>query len=193
MAQVNGYVPVLHQTFDQWIQNTRGNGYNVDFSAGNQCWDYCALLYWQYMLNLVTKPGGGVAKECWTRSREANSKRPFISIEGVENIKRGDIIVLDSATPGGTGHICFADENYRTLGNRNLLWTWGQTPSMHGINGVVSRDELIITRFLGIFRNTLWDSTPGPGPGPEPEPSGAISKKDKFPWPVAWYNWSSFM
>ena len=52
MAQVNGYVPVAHGSYNQWRAATLGNGYNVDFRYGNQCWDYCALLYWQYGLTL---------------------------------------------------------------------------------------------------------------------------------------------
>ena len=112
MAQYNGYRKVPHGSYSKWRSATLGNGYNVDFSAGNQCWDYCALLYRQYGLTLRTKPGGGTAYECWSISRWANSQPPFRSITGVQNIKRGDIIILKSQR-SRTGNFCFADENYR--------------------------------------------------------------------------------
>jgi hypothetical protein len=190
MAQYNGYVALAHQTYNQWRNATLGNGYNVDFQFGDQCWDYCALLYWQYGLTLITKAGGGVAADCWNYSRQANSRRPFISITGKENIRRGDILVWNKSSSSSTGHIAFADENYRTSGNKNRIWTLGQAPTMHGLYGGVHRDELSLNNFLGIFRNTLWDSEPGPEP-PTPTPTSE-SKKRKFPWAVAWNHWSNF-
>lgn len=184
MAQYNGYVPVPHQSYDAWRQATLGNGYNVDFHYGNQCWDFCALLYWQYNLTLITKPGGGTAADCWNVSRQANSRPPFVSITGAENIKRGDILVWNKSTYSTTGHIAFADENYR--GNKiNCL---GQNQGQ-GIYAPSNVRELSLNNFLGIFRNTLWT-------GDEPPPTPPAEKKkiiNEFPWPVAWNNWSNFM
>ena len=65
MAQYNGYVTEPHATYQDWRDATLGNGYNVDGMYGNQCWDFCALLWWQYGLTLYTKPGGGTAQDCW--------------------------------------------------------------------------------------------------------------------------------
>ena len=94
-TQYNGYISVPHSTFTEWEIATYHNGYNVDGYAGNQCWDYCALLWWQYGLRLITKPGGnGKAIQCWTISKNQNAKPPFVAIEGVENIKRGDVLVF---------------------------------------------------------------------------------------------------
>lgn len=185
MAQYNGYVPVPHNSYNAWRAATLGNGYNVDFLYGDQCWDYCALLYHQYNLTLVTKPGGGVAADCWRISRNANSKSPFKSIEGVRNIKRGDIIVWNSSSYSSTGHIAFADEDYR--GNR--IWTLGQSPGTYGLYGGVHRQELGLVTFLGIFRNTLWSKDPGPTP---PTPTPSTIKRDKFPWAIALNHWSNF-
>ena len=182
MAQVNGYVSVAHQTYNQWRAATLGNGYNVDFQFGDQCWDYCALLYWQYNLTLITKAGGGVAADCWNFSRQANSRSPFISLTGKENIKRGDILVFNTTATSSTGHIAFADEDYRG----NKIWTLGQMPTKQGLYGGVHRDEWSLNSFLGIFRNTLWTESPEP-----PTPTTTSTKK-KFPWPVAWAHWSNF-
>lgn len=182
MAQYNGYVPVVHNSYSAWRAATLGNGYNVDFSFGNQCWDYCALLYWQYGLTLITKPGGGVAADCWNYSRNANSRTPFISITGKENIKRGDIIVWNKSSSSSTGHIGFADEDYRG----NEIYVLSQMPTKYGIGGTVHRDLWGLNTFLGVFRNTLWTESPEP-----PTPSSSSTKKH-FPWPVAWAHWSNF-
>lgn len=176
MAQYNRYVQVPHGSYNQWRNATLSNGYNVDYYAsggwGNQCWDYCALCYWQYGLTLITKAGGGTAYDCWAVSRWANTKPPFISLTGVQNIKRGDIIITKSPR-SRTGHICFADENYRTSGDRTRLWCVGQ--NQRGSSALpVTRDEISIAYFVGLFRNTFWS-----GAEPEPEPT---------PTPEGWYN-----
>ena len=193
MAQYNHYVSVPHSSYEVWRTNTIGNGYNLDYNAtvppggyGNQCWDYVANLYWQYGRTLYTRPGGGYAKDCWIVSRQANSVSPFISIDGKTNIKRGDIIVTNGTSKYPTGHICFADEDYN---GTNTIRTLGQMPATHGINGVVSLDDLSLNLFLGIFRNTDWKDEPGPGPTPPPGENEIKTKKGGFPWVTAWNYW----
>lgn len=176
MAQYNRYVQVPHGSYNQWRNATLGNGYNVDYFAsggsGNQCWDYAALCYRQYGLTLITKAGGGTAYDCWAVSRWVNTQPPFISMTGVQNIKRGDIIITKNPR-SRTGHICFADENYRHSGNKKRLWCVGQ--NQRGSSALpVTRDEIDITYFVGLFRNTFWI-----GHEPEPEPT---------PTPEGWYN-----
>lgn len=183
MAQYYGYVSVPHASYDQWRAATWGNGYNVDYMYGNQCWDFCALLYWQYGLTLVTKAGGGGAADCWTISRYANTKPPFISITGKENIKRGDILVWNRSRIHSNGHIAFADENYNP--NKNSIAAYGANQGQ-GIYGAVNVVDQSYTAFLGIFRNTNWRESPTP-----PTPTTTEEKK-KFPWPVAWAHWQNF-
>jgi hypothetical protein len=163
--QYNGYVSVPHATYDEFRNATLGNGYNVDGMYGNQCWDYVALLYWQYGLTLVTKAGGGTASDCWNISKNANSQPPFIAVEGVQNIKRGDVIVTGANQYSSTGHICIADEDWNYPPD-NKIWCVGQNQG-HGSLAPVTRDRVGMTWFLGIFRNTEWQSTPTPTP-PEP-------------------------
>lgn len=190
MAQYNRYVSVPHLTYDAWRNATLGNGYNVDYYAqggyGNQCWDYCALCYWQYGLTLVTKAGGGTAYDCWNVSRAINSRYPFQSITGVHNIRRGDIIITKAPT-SRTGHICFADENYRTSGDKTRLWCVGQ--NQRGSSALpVTRDEISIRYFVGIFRNRTWVNTP-PTPPPTPTPSGeTVYNDNKYPWVLKNFN-----
>lgn len=186
IIQYNHYVMLPHATYDEWRANTLGYGFNVDGMWGNQCWDYVANLYYQYGLTLVTKVGGGTAQECWIISRAVNSRPPFISVEGVTNIKRGDVIVKSSAS--GVGHICIADEDYRTSGDTSKIWCVGQNQG-HGSNAPATLDEVGLGTFLGIFRNTKWQSSPTP---PTPTPTTDTIKKDKFPFPIAWKHWPNF-
>ena len=175
MAQYNNYVSVPHSSYTEFKNATLGNGYNVDAwyrgGWGNQCWDYIALLYWQYGLTLYTKTGGGSAKDCWLVSKNANARYPFIAVEGKENIKKGDVIVTNASPWTKNGHICLADENYRTSGDKNKLWCVGQ--HQRGSTSLpVTRDELNISYFLGIFRNTTWG-----GDEPHPEPPIVYNKE----------------
>ncbi len=183
MAQYNGYVNVAHGTYQEWRDATLGNGYNVDGAYGNQCWDFCALLWWQYGLRLITRPGGnGTAEDCWLISRDANAVPPFIAVYGVENIKRGDVVVFQGTTSYPTGHIAFADQDYADRVNNRLNFL-GQNQGQ-GSSNPSNIANLPLTNFLGIFRNTNWQQ-------PEPEPEEE-KKKRKFPWVVAWSHWQNF-
>ena len=184
MANYHGYRQVAHSTYDEWRAATIGNRYDVDGypkSQPYQCWDFCALLYFQYGRTLWTRPSGnGTAADCWNVSRQANSVSPFISVTGTTNIKRGDMLVFNSTTTSTTGHIGFADENYNGTGTIKLLSeNWDGNTTVHVANKSLSN-------FLGIFRNTEWQKTP------TPTPTGSTRKKGKFPWPIAWAHWDNF-
>lgn len=181
MAQYNGYVYVPHGTYDEFRNATIGNGYDVDYSWGNQCWDYVALLYHQYRLTLVTKAGGGGAKDCWIVSRNVNSTPPFVSITGKENIKRGDVLVFDGTPDNWAGHISIADEDYNGTNYIRVAQQIGSAPTAPA---AIATNNLF--EFLGIFRNTNWTGSPIP-----PTPAGE-KKKKKFPWAVAWKHWGNF-
>ena len=178
MAQYYGYVSVPHGTYDEFRNATIGNGYDVDYSWGNQCWDYVALLYHQYNLILVTKAGGGTAKDCWIVSRNANSTPPFESITGKENIKRGDVLVFDGTPSNTAGHISIADEDYNGTNTIRVAQQNGITPNAPAAIATNNLNE-----FLGIFRNTNWTDSP------EPTPETKRNKKDKFPWAVGLNHW----
>lgn len=186
--QVNGHVILAqnqYDTYEHWRNFALTHGVNFDGWYGNQCWDLPALLWYQYGLNLVTKPGGnGVAYQCWTVSRYINGRPPFTSIDGVSNIKRGDCLVFGSSSIAGTGHICFADSDYsgRYWDARYGCWRlnclgqnqgqgvgWGVPSNVVGLN---------LAGFLGIFRNTKWASAP---PTPTPTP-GKSTRINKYPW-----------
>ena len=183
--QVNGRVYLAqnqYDTYDHWRAYALTHGINFDYSYGNQCWDLPALLWWQYGMYLDTRPqGNGHAYQCWTISRYTNGRPPFTSIDGVQNIKRGDCLVFNRSSFSSDGHICFADSDYSGRYYQNGAWRlnclgqnqgqgtgWGTPSNVVGIN---------LANFLGIFRNTNWETTPPPQPTPD---SGL--KDDKFPW-----------
>lgn len=180
--QQNGYTTVPHSTYDQYRSYALSHGVNVDYSAsggyGNQCWDICALLWFQYGLRLQT--GNGYAYGCWTLMRNQNAKPPFTLVTRKEDIKRGDVLVFNKYGSFYTGHIGFADENYhgntiRLLGqNQGQGSSWG-TPS--------NVKNWSLKYFLGGFRNTKWSSTPPTPPPPTPPTPGPSSNfKQGFPW-----------
>lgn len=180
MAQFNGYVKVAHATYQQFRDATLGNGYNVDQAYGNQCWDFCALLWWQYGLILHTGPKGW-ASECWTHSKSLNAVFPFTQVTKVSEIKRGDCVVFKGTSNYPTGHIAFADEDYKEgMTRMNFL---GQNQGQGNLKPS-NIANISLANFIGAFRNSNWIKAP--------EPSPKEKKKNKFPWAVAWHHWDNF-
>ena len=179
MAQFNGYVKVAHATYQQFRDATLGNGYNVDKAYGNQCWDFCALLWWQYGLTLHTGPKGW-ASECWTVSRSLNAVPPFTQVTSISDIKRGDCVVFKGTSNYPTGHIAFADEDYKDgMTRMNFL---GQNQGQGSLNPS-NIANISLANFIGAFRNSNWATS---------KPSTKDEKKHKFPWAIAWQHWDNF-
>lgn len=179
MAQFNGYVKVAHATYQQFRDATLGNGYNVDKAYGNQCWDFCALLWWQYGLTLHTGPKGW-ASECWTVSRSLNAVPPFTQVTSISDIKRGDCVVFKGTSNYPTGHIAFADEDYKDgMTRMNFL---GQNQGQGSLKPS-NIANISLANFIGAFRNSNWATS---------KPSTKDEKKHKFPWSIAWQHWDNF-
>ena len=168
--QQNGYTTVPQVvTYDEWRNYALTHGVNVDFAWGNQCWDICALLWYQYGLRLKT--GNGYAYGCWTLMRNQNAVGPFTQIGNINQVKRGDVIVFNRSGSFYTGHIGFADEDYNGSGRINVLGqNQGQGTSSGTPSNVVSMG---VGNFLGAFRNSNWKVIPPPTP---------TTRKSKFPW-----------
>lgn len=170
--QQNGYAIVPHNTYDDYRSFCLTHGINVDYTYGNQCWDSCALLWYQYGLRLQT--GNGYAYGCWTIMRNQNARPPFIMITRPEDIKRGDVLVFNKHGSWYTGHIAFADEDYN---GTNYIRTLGQNQGQGISSGTPSNIiNSSLTWFLGAFRNENWVVIP---PTP-PTPTGRAKKS--FPW-----------
>lgn len=167
--QVNGYHSCPHNTYDDFRYYALTHGINVDYKYGNQCWDLLALLWRQYGLTLITRlSGNGSAYMCWTVSRALNAVPPFTAVYGVENIKRGDVLVFNKSSWSSNGHICLADADYKDRYYYNGAWRLncvGQNQGQGSGYGTPSNVSGInLSTFLGIFRNTNWSSPPPPTP-----------------------------
>lgn len=171
-TQQNGYTTVPHLTYDEFKNYALTHGVNVDFTWGNQCWDICALLWYQYGLRLET--GNGYAYGCWTLRRNQNARGPFTQIANIRDVKRGDVIVFNRNGSYYTGHIGFADEDYNGSGRIKVLGQNQGQGSGWGVPSNVAR--MGVSSFLGAFRNANWKSSPTPTPTPSEE------TKSGFPW-----------
>lgn len=171
--QQNGYALIPQVvTYDEWRNYLLTHGVNVDFRYGNQCWDSCALLWYQYGLRLQT--GNGYAYGCWTIMRNQNGRPPFQLIYDKTQIKRGDVVVFNRVGSFSTGHIGYADENYNGSDRINIL---GQNQGQGTSSGTPSNIVVnSLGNFLGAFRNSNWQ-VPDPTP-PTPE----SHKNRKFKW-----------
>ena len=170
--QQNGYTYVPHATYDEFRQYALTHGVNVDFSWGNQCYDICALLWYQYGLRLET--GNGYAYGCWTLRRLQNAQPPFSMVTRKEDIRRGDVLVFNQHGSWYTGHIGFADEDYNGSGYIRVL---GQNQGQGSASGTPSNViNSSLQWFLGGFRNANWIVTP-----PTP-PTPTTTKRKRFPW-----------
>ena len=182
--QVTGHVYLAsgeYDTYDHWRTFLLTHGVDFDGWYGNQCYDPCALLYFQYGLTFHLGPIG-YAYEAWTVGKSLNSLPPFRAIDRLSDIKRGDLLVFRGSGFSYYGHVTFADTDfseafYDYYGNLRLYCvgqnqgqgvSWG-TPS--------NRVALKMNEFIGAFRNTNWQQPPTPPPSTEQIKKG-------FPWAV---------
>lgn len=149
-------------------------GYDVDGYYGYQCWDLAAEL-WQNIGFGGGYPQTGpnhYASECWTNSKDANKGSVFDLIYNIDELKRGDVIVIDASAVSSTGHIAFCDEDYNGTTRMNLLGQNQVNPSaVYGHIPTVT--NLSIATFLGAFRYHEWEQPIPPTPTPS---------KKHFPW-----------
>lgn len=186
MAEYHGHVSVPYSSYSVFRTAVIGNWYDWDGAYGAQCWDGVQLLYGQVGQTLYTGPNQR-ASECWTveSSRIRNGSGHFYIVNGVQNIRRGDVIVFNRNTgwTHSAGHIGYADEDYNGTNYLKLLsQNYENASSTYGSAFTV--DNVSLTPFLGIFRFADWQGTP-------PTPTGETKKKG-FPWAVAWNHWDNF-
>lgn len=178
-------VIVPHATYTEFKNAVIGRGYDMDGHYGYQCWDGVELLYQQpdigqhlyTAFNFDTSLSSGV-KTCWlyAPARAVNGSGHFSEVTNVQDIKQGDIIVLNqySGWYGSTGHIGFADEDYNGTDYINILGqNQGAGNPEHGSPFNIMR-SFLGAAFLGVFRYDGWTSTPPTPPTP--------TKRSNFPW-----------
>ena len=169
--QVTGHVYIgsnNYDTYNHWRAYLLTHGIDFDGYFGNQCYDTCALLYYQYGLTFYLGELG-YAYEAWTVSKSRNAVSPFVGIDNLSDVKQGDLLVFGAGW-SAYGHVTFADEDYDGSG---YIWTIGQNQGGGAGWGTPStRNRLRTNLFLGAFRNTNWSS---------PEPT-QMKSKTSFPW-----------
>ena len=136
----------------------------------------CAEL-WQNIGFPAGYPATGVnhyASECWTESKEINKGSQFTLIYNITELKRGDVIVINSSPISSTGHIAFCDENYNGSSRMNLLGQNQVNPSLE-YGHIPTVTNLDISAFLGAFRCIRWQPTP-------PPTTRSVPKRSHFPW-----------
>lgn len=183
MARYN----VAHDSYQAFRNATLGHAYDMDgypASQPYQCWDFVDLLYEQDDVGqYLSTDNTGNVKDCWLRTaaRSRNGSGHFVAVSGVTNIKRGDIIVFntESGWYGSTGHIGFADEDYKNSAYINIL-----SQNFYGKHYAAVDSAYLGRAFLGIFRYIPWSETPPTPPSPERK-----KRKKKFPWVIAWAHW----
>lgn len=186
MANYSGHVSVPYSSYTVFKNAVDGNWYDWDGENGAQCWDGVQLLYGQVGQVLYTGPNHR-ASECWTveTSRLLNGSGHFYIVNGVQNIRKGDVIVFNRyvSWTHSAGHIGFANEDYNGTNYISLLSQNYERPSAT-YGSAFSVDTVELTPFLGIFRFDVWQE-------PEPEPE-ETKKKHKFPFVIAWNHWKGY-
>lgn len=173
--QYDGYRTVNTDSYEQFKSVVNGNGYNVDYTYGDQCWDLMAILWYSlgFPQGYPTLAGTGSAWGAWT-DRENNKGTQFDLIYNVNEIKRGDVIVYDRTSFNADGHIGIADVNYSDVG-----WSYPELPILSQNNqgtpyaqggSYANIHGYDITLFLGAFRLKKWQG------------SNLNVHKSKFPW-----------
>ena len=101
MAIYTEYVTVPHASYEQFRSNIIGNGYEVDGLYGCQCVDVAKLINWNlgYTSPYWSTGGTGYAYGGWTvASARAFNASQCSLVTSLANVKRGDLIVLDSSS-----------------------------------------------------------------------------------------------
>lgn len=165
-------------TYNAFRGAVMGRGFNVDDQYGFQCWDLGATLWGNvggYSYPYLSTGGTGYAYGIWN-AREVNAGDKFILIYRLQDVKRGDMVVLDKGRFSGdvSGHNAFADEDYN---GSNTMWLVGQNQENPNptTGHVTTRNQMSVSKFLGAFRYKPWNSEP-------PVPPQDRKKRKPFPF-----------
>ena len=176
MAHYNGYVTLPTGSYEAFRDAVNGNSYDADGIAGCQCVDLSKELNYNlgYSSPYYDTGGTGYAWGGWTvdSARAFNAGTSYTLVTRVQDIKKGDMIVMDATTLNPAGHVTFANEDYNgTMTLSCLGQNQGGTPAPGG-GTTVNIANLGLGEFLGAFRLTAWQ--------PGPTPTGDSNKR--FPW-----------
>ncbi len=156
------YIPAQAKTYaigtssyDVFRSQTIGKEFDVDNAYGVQCVDGAGVLWQQFGRSLSTGGTGG-ARGCWEveSARKANAGTEFSLVYSINDVKRGDVVVMYNPSENQYGHICFADEDYKGNG---ALSIYGQ--NQNGTKAFnVFNHKSFAKYFLGGFRLKKWEN-----------------------------------
>lgn len=166
-------------SYDRFRATTIGRGFDVDGAYGYQCVDLAMVLWGltgHFPYPYISTGGTGYAYGIWY-ANIVNAGTDFDLIYRIEDVKRGDLVILDRGRFTGdvSGHDGYADEDYDGSGYMWLLGQNQENPNPY-TGHVTTRNRMSVAKFMGAFRYKAWGG--GPGPGPEP----TRKAKKKFPW-----------
>lgn len=182
--QHNGWQTVTVASYADFKNAVNGQGWDLDQSFGDQCYDIAFLLWYSlgFPAGYPVNGGTGNAYDIWTQRSnniEYGGTTYFQIIDNLDDVKQGDVLVYDQFSLNPFGHVGLADEDYSTWSSAHpgdyefpiLSQNNGGTPYAGG--GSYANIHGYDTRlFLGAFRVLSWAPTPPPPP----------RKKKKFPW-----------
>ena len=160
---------VDYSTFDNFISSTLG-----DTIGDGECWAYINLIwshlggrYYTYPPSDPSSTNHGV-KWGWinTEARNANTIPGIIQVPNLNDVKRGDIIVISQGT---YGHAGFSNGTV----NNGRLDVYSQNWNYR----YVTLDNISMSTFVGAFRYTAWNPTP-----PTPGLTAVPPKRKPFKW-----------
>lgn len=168
-------VTVDISSYEAFKNAVLGKGYDVDGVYGYQCVDMAKLLagnagrpspYWKSGVS-------GYAREGWSDpdSRTYNQANYFTLVYQKQNVRKGDLVVLNSTTSNPYGHIAFADSDWDNSTTSAILLGQNQVNPNDVTGHVNTLTNINVTTFLGAFRFNAWS-----------EPSPTPVKKSRFPW-----------
>ena len=116
MSYNTGYISVPHSSYDEWKSETNGNGYNVDYTFGCQCYDFVSLFWYNVGFPqgypIITSSSAYTMWENRELNIGYNDVIYFDLIPDVINVKKGDILVFNYTNSNPYGHTGFADVDY---------------------------------------------------------------------------------
>ena len=172
--QHNGYQTVFVTSYAVFKSQVNLNGWDLDGSYGDQCYDIALLLWYSigYPAGYPVNGGTHLAKDIWTEretNKSYNGTQYFDLIYNLNDVKQGDVLIYDSTPYNEAGHVGLADEDYSTWHENNpssyefpILSQNNQgTPYAGG--GTYANIHGYDTRlFLGAFRYKEWNVPPTP-------------------------------
>ena len=153
-------------TFDNFIASTVGQtiggGDAVDYV--NLIWDFLGSQYYTYPPSDPSATDHSIKWGVLNAEALQANKIPGISfISNINQVKRGDIVILTGQV---TGHGGFINEDYQGTGIYNMY-----SQNVNGLNYVVL-EGFDLQDFGGAFRFQNWN----------PNPPIPVHNRNRFPW-----------